>query len=82
MSHMIIIVSLRFVKVGALSEERTSLKFTVAAGLCKLSHSRVRVHRNRILLSKIQDSPNLEGRDPVFITPRNKVVQLYPQALG
>jgi hypothetical protein len=28
------------------------------------------------------DFPNLEGQVPVFISPRNKVAQLYPQALG
>jgi hypothetical protein len=28
------------------------------------------------------DSPNLEGQVPVFISPRNRVVQLYPHALG
>jgi hypothetical protein len=36
----------------------------------------------RILLSKIQDSPNIEGQIPVFISPRNRVAQLYPQGLG
>jgi hypothetical protein len=30
--------------------------------------------------SQIQDSPNLEGHIPVFISPRNRVAQLYPQA--
>jgi hypothetical protein len=38
--------------------------------------------RDRILLSQIRDSPNLEGQAPVFISPRNRVAQLYPQALG
>jgi hypothetical protein len=28
------------------------------------------------------DSPNLEGRVPVFISLRNRVAQLYPRALG
>jgi hypothetical protein len=37
---------------------------------------------NRILLSQIRDSPNLEGQVPVFISPRNRVVLLYPQALS
>jgi hypothetical protein len=35
-----------------------------------------------ISLSQIWDSPNLEGQVPVFISFRNKVAQLYPQALG
>jgi hypothetical protein len=34
------------------------------------------------LLSQIRDSPNLEGQVPVFISPRNRVAQLYPQLLG
>jgi hypothetical protein len=36
---------------------------------------------DHISLSQI-DSPNLEGQVPVFISPRNIVYQLYPQALG
>jgi hypothetical protein len=28
------------------------------------------------------DSPNLEGQVPGFISPRNRVAQLYPRALG
>jgi hypothetical protein len=35
-----------------------------------------------VLLSQIRDSPNLEGQVPVFISPRNRVAQLYPQAQG
>jgi hypothetical protein len=38
--------------------------------------------RDHIILSQIWDSPNLEGQVPVFIFPRNSVIQLYPQALG
>jgi hypothetical protein len=34
------------------------------------------------LLSQIRDSPNLEGQVPVFISSRNRVAQLYPQALA
>jgi hypothetical protein len=36
---------------------------------------------DHILLSEIQDSPNLEGQIPVFVSPKKKVAQLYPQAL-
>jgi hypothetical protein len=50
------------------------LSFTIAAGPRQRSHSQV--------LSQIRDSPNLEGQVPVFISPRNRVVQLYLQALG
>jgi hypothetical protein len=35
-----------------------------------------------ILLSPIRDSPNLDDQVPVFISPLNRVAQLYPQALG
>jgi hypothetical protein len=38
--------------------------------------------RDHILLSQIRDSPNLEDQVPVFISPMNRVAQLYPQALG
>jgi hypothetical protein len=37
---------------------------------------------DHILLFHIRDSPNLESQVPVFISPRNRVAQLYPQALG
>jgi hypothetical protein len=36
---------------------------------------------DHILLSEIQDSPNLEGQVPIFIS-LNRLAQLYPQALG
>jgi hypothetical protein len=35
-----------------------------------------------ILLSQIQYFPNLEAQVLVFISPRNRVFQLYPQTLG
>jgi hypothetical protein len=38
--------------------------------------------RDYILLPQILDFPNLDGQVPVFISPRNRVVQLYPRALG
>jgi hypothetical protein len=34
---------------------------------------------DHILLSQIRDSPNLEGQVHVFISPRNRVAQLYPR---
>jgi hypothetical protein len=37
---------------------------------------------DHILLSQTRESPRLEGQVPVFISPRNRVAQLYPQALG
>jgi hypothetical protein len=35
-----------------------------------------------ILYCLIWDSPNLEGQVPVFISPGNRVAQLYPRALS
>jgi hypothetical protein len=35
-----------------------------------------------ILLSQIRDSPSLEGQVPIFTFPRNRMTQLYPQALA
>jgi hypothetical protein len=37
---------------------------------------------DHVLLSQIQVSPNLEGQVAVFISPRNRVARLYPQAFG
>jgi hypothetical protein len=70
---------------GALSDERTGLSFSIAAGPRQRIHSLVRVPQDslyHILLSQIEDSPNLEDQVPVFISCRKRVVQLYPQALG
>jgi hypothetical protein len=72
---------------GALSDERTSLSFTIAADPCQRSYSWVRESESRkthdhILLSQIRDTSNLEGQVPLFIYSRNKVAKLYPQALG
>jgi hypothetical protein len=35
-----------------------------------------------IFHSQIRDSSNLEGQVTIFISPKNKVAHLYPQALG
>jgi hypothetical protein len=56
---------------GALSEEKSGLYFSVFAGTHE--HS---------LLSLFLRLPNLEGQVPVFISPSNRVAQLYPRALG
>jgi hypothetical protein len=38
---------------------------------------------DQIFLPQIRDSPNLEeGQVPIFVSTRNRVTQLYPQALG
>jgi hypothetical protein len=53
------------------------LSFTIAADLSQRNQA-----HEHILLSQIRDSPNLEGQVPLFVTPRNRVAQLHPQALG
>jgi hypothetical protein len=37
---------------------------------------------SHILLSQVWDSPNLEDQVPIYISPRDRMAQLYPQALG
>jgi hypothetical protein len=61
-----------------------SLSFIIAAGPCQtvILGSESRETYDHILLSQIRDCPNLEGQVAVFISPRKKVAQLYPQALG
>jgi hypothetical protein len=44
--------------------------------------SRSPVELTAIFYCLVWDSPNLEGQVPVFISPRNRVAQLYPRALG
>jgi hypothetical protein len=36
---------------------------------------------DHILLAQIQESLNLEGQVPIFISPRNRVTRLYPHGL-
>jgi hypothetical protein len=43
--------------------------------------SEIRSEPVTVLHYLIWDPPNLEGQVPVFISPRNKVAQLYPWAL-
>jgi hypothetical protein len=59
---------------------RLQLLLVLASGV--IFGSDPRCTHDHILLSQIRDSPNLEGQAPVFISPRNRVAQLYPQALG
>jgi hypothetical protein len=49
---------------------------------CRLQLLLVFASAGHILLSQIRDSPNLERQVPIFISPRNRMAQLYPQALG
>jgi hypothetical protein len=56
---------------------RLQLLLDLASAVVLGSESR----RTHILLCQTRDSHNLEGQVPVFISPKNRVVQLYPQAL-
>jgi hypothetical protein len=58
-----------------LSDERMCLSAVILGSGSRGTH-------DHILLSQIRDSPNLEGQVPVFISPRNRVAQLYPHTLG
>jgi hypothetical protein len=53
----------------------------VLASTAILASKSRRTH-SQILLSQIRDFPDLEVQVPVFISLRNRVIQLYPQALG
>jgi hypothetical protein len=59
---------------------RLELLLDLASAVILRSESRTT--HDHISLSQIRDSPNLEGQVPVFISPRNMVFRLYPQALG
>jgi hypothetical protein len=69
---------------GALSDERTGLSFKLLLALATaviLGYESRGTH-DCILLSQIRDTTNLVGQVPAFISPRNRVAQLYPQAPG
>jgi hypothetical protein len=55
---------------------RLQLLLVLASALILRSESRETHH---ILFYQIRDSPNLEGQVPVFISPLNRVAQLYPR---
>jgi hypothetical protein len=59
---------------------RLQLLLVLANAVILKSESR-RTHDD-ILLSQIPDSPNLEDQVPVFMSPMNRVAQLYSQTLG
>jgi hypothetical protein len=58
---------------------RLQLLLVVSSAVILGSESH-RTH-DHILPSQIWDFPNLEGQVPTFISPRNRLAQLYPQAL-
>jgi hypothetical protein len=59
-----------------------SLQLLLVLASAVILKSESRGTYDHILLCQIRDSPNLEGQVPVFISPRNGVAQLYPQAPG
>jgi hypothetical protein len=72
-------------RCGALSLTRgwvCSLQLLLALASAVILRSESRGTHDHILLSQIRDSLNPEGQVPVFISPRNRMAQLYPQALG
>jgi hypothetical protein len=68
---------------SALSDERTGLSLTNAAGpRQRILRSESRGTDDHILLPHIREFPNLEGQILVFTSHRNRMAQLYPRALG
>jgi hypothetical protein len=64
-------------------DKRTGVSFTIASGPHQHSLSRVRVPRDsRPYCLRLETAPTWWPRPPVFISPRNRVTQLHPQALG
>jgi hypothetical protein len=57
---------------------------TISAGPRQRIHSQVRVPQDSWPHFTISDSrlPQLGGQVTIFISPRNRVAQLYPQSLG
>jgi hypothetical protein len=56
--------------------------WVLALASAVILESKSRETHDYILLSQVRNSPTLEDQVPVFITPRNRVARLYPQALG
>jgi hypothetical protein len=59
-----------------------NLQSPLALIIAVILRSDSRGTRGHTLLPQIRTSPNLEGQTPIFISPRNRVAQLYPQELG
>jgi hypothetical protein len=66
------------------SDKRIVCRLQLLLGLASavILRSEFRGTHDHILLSQIRVSPNLEDQVPIFISPRNMVARLYPQALG
>jgi hypothetical protein len=59
----------------------SSLQLPLALTSAVILRSESRKIHDHILLPKIRDFPNLEDQVPIFISPRNRMTQLYPQTL-
>jgi hypothetical protein len=62
---------------GALSDKRTGLQFAVQS-----LNGQSRAELVTVLYCLIWDSSNLEGQVAIFMSPRNRVSQLYPPGTG
>jgi hypothetical protein len=62
---------------GAPSDERMGLQFALQWLNSPSCAESITIH-----YCLIWDFPNLEGKVHIFISPRSRVVQLYPRALG
>jgi hypothetical protein len=58
------------------------LQFQLVLASTAILRSESRGTHDRILLSQIRGSHNLEDQVSIFISSRNRVARLYPQALG
>jgi hypothetical protein len=68
---------------GTLSDDRMGCRLQLLLVLASafIFGSDSRGTHDHVLLSQIRDSTNLEGQVPVIISLRNRVAQLYPQAM-
>jgi hypothetical protein len=65
---------------GVFSDDRTGLSFTIADDpRQRIPWSDYRETYDHMLMSQVRDSYNLKGKVLLFICPRNRVAQLYPQ---
>jgi hypothetical protein len=70
---------------GALSDKRTGLPFTIAAGPRQRSHPWFRIPRDSWPYFTVSDSrlpPTWRARSPYLYPPGTGWLQLYPKALG
>jgi hypothetical protein len=66
----------------SLTRQVCRLKLPLALANAVILTSTSRGTPDHILICQIGDSPNLEVQVPIFISPRNRVAQLYPHGTG